>query len=256
MDLEKHTKKMYDKYGEEYQNSRDKNDIQRVYNECLEMPCMFKTVKNIKNKSLLDIGCGAGVHIKEYTKKGAKCFGIDISKTMISLAKKNNPSVDFKVGSVTKLPYKDNSFDVITSSLCFDYIENLIIAFKEVSRVLKKGGIFYYSYDSPVSCLRENFENEDYKISAIGKFKDKKNNKTYYFGVKQRYKEWDMVSGMHMKTYNYSINKHLKAIVKNNLELIDLVDCYPNKEFKKRAPEKYKKCMKFPIYTIYICKKK
>ena len=97
----------------------------RIFNELVEVPSMVKSVGNIKGKKLLDVGCGAGVHIKKYLKKGAKCRGIDISKSMIEMAKKNCPNVDFKVGSMTKLPYKDSSFDIVTASLSMDYIKNL-----------------------------------------------------------------------------------------------------------------------------------
>jgi ubiquinone/menaquinone biosynthesis C-methylase UbiE len=256
MDLEKQTKKMYDKFGKDYQKSRDDNDTGRIYNEYLEVPWMIKTVKNIKGKSLLDIGCGAGVHIKAYSKKGAKCFGMDISKTMIDLAKKNNPKVEFKVGTVTKLPYKSNSFDVATCSLCLDYIGDLNKAFKEINRILKKGGMLYYSHESPVRCLREEYEDNNYKISAVGKFVDKKNNKTIYLGQNGNIRNWEMLPGMNMTSYNHPINTNLRALVKNNLELIDLVDCYPGKKFKKIAPEKYKHHIKYPFWTIYVCRKK
>jgi 2-polyprenyl-3-methyl-5-hydroxy-6-metoxy-1,4-benzoquinol methylase len=88
MNVEAYTKRIYDKFGAEYQKSRDEKQVDRVYNEFLEVPWMIKAVGNINGKCLLDIGCGAGVHAKKYLAKGAKVWGIDISKTMIELAKK------------------------------------------------------------------------------------------------------------------------------------------------------------------------
>jgi ubiquinone/menaquinone biosynthesis C-methylase UbiE len=249
MDLEKHTKKMYNDFGEEYQEKR-------YYNDYVEIPNMLKTVKNIKGKKLLDIGCGAGIHIKSYSKKGAKCSGIDISETMIEMAKKKNPKIEFKVGTVTKLPYKSNSFDVVTCSLILDYIKDLNKAFKEINRVLKKGGTLYYSYNSPVACVREDYEDSNYKIRGLGKFIDKKRKKTLYLGQNGRLEHAEWLPGMKIKCYWYPINVHLKGIVKNNLELIDLVDCYPVKSFKKKYPEKYKHHTKYPLWTIYVCRKK
>lgn len=249
MNLEKHTKKMYNKFGEEYQDKR-------YYNQYVEIPNMLKTVKNIKGKKLLDIGCGAGVHIKSYSKKGAKCSGIDISETMIKMAKKNNPKVEFKVGSVTKLPYKSNSFDIVTGSLILDYIEDLSKAYKEINRVLKKDGILYYSYNSPVACVREDYEDSNYKIRAVGKIIDKKRSKTIYLGQNGRLEKVEWLPGMNIRCYWYPINIHLRNLVKNNFELIDLVDCYPIKSFKKIRPDKYAHHSKYPLWTIYVCKKK
>lgn len=88
MSVEKHTRKMYDEYGEEYQRTRDAGDKSRLYNEFLEVPAMVKAVGDVKGKKLLDVGSGVGVHIKKYLKKGAKCYGVDISKTMIELVRK------------------------------------------------------------------------------------------------------------------------------------------------------------------------
>ncbi|MFA7709422.1 MAG: class I SAM-dependent methyltransferase [archaeon] len=249
MDVEKNTKKMYNKFGEAYQK-------ERYYNQYVEIPNMLKTVKNIKGKKLLDVGCGAGIHIKAYSKKGAKCSGMDISETMIAQAKKNNPKIEFKVGTVTKLPYKANSFDVVTCSLCLDYVKDLNNAFKEINKVLKKGGLLYYSYESPVRCVREDYEDENYKIRAMGKFVDKKRNKTIYLGVNKRIAETEWFPGMKLVSYCYPITTNLRALVKNNLELIDLVDCYPTKSFKKVYPEKYAHHLKYPLWTIYVCKKK
>jgi preprotein translocase subunit SecA len=61
---------------------------------------------------------------------------------------------------MTKLPYKNSSFDIVTASLSVDYIKDLIPVFKEISRVLKKGGVFYYSNESPIASARERYEDK------------------------------------------------------------------------------------------------
>ena len=96
MSSDKHNKKLYDAFGEEYHNSS------RHYNKFIEIPNMVRAVGDIKDKKLLDIGCGAGEHIMRYVKKGARCHGIDISETMIREAKTACPNVEFKVASMKK----------------------------------------------------------------------------------------------------------------------------------------------------------
>ena len=90
MTVEKYTKRMYDLYGKEYQRTRDKKHRSRLYNEFLEVPGMVNAVGDIRGKKLLDVGCGAGVHIKKYLAKGADCWGMDISHSMIELARRMN----------------------------------------------------------------------------------------------------------------------------------------------------------------------
>ena len=258
MTVEKHTTKMYDQFGKEYQRTREEKYKSRLYNEFLEVPCMIKAVDKIKNKKLLDIGCGAGIHIKHYLKAGAKCAGIDLSKTMIELAKQNCPNVEFKIGSMRKLPFKDSSFDIVTASLSIDYIENLQPVFREINRVLKHGRLFYYSNESPIASARERYEDKHFKIVGIGKFIDKNSDKmiTLGRGWNERLAEWEMVPGMIMRTYNKTFRTQLQTLRKANFELVDFIDCKPIPAFKKYDSEAYRIFTKFPLFSIYVSKKK
>ena len=93
--------------------------------------------KECKGKRILDVGCGEGILVEEYRKKGYDIEGVD-----------PNYESDFvKIGEVTDLEYEDNSFDVI---LLLDVLEHIpydkqYIALKEIKRVLKKGGLFLMS---------------------------------------------------------------------------------------------------------------
>ncbi len=249
---------MYDLYGEKYQRTREEKHKRRLYNEFLEVPCMIKAVGKIKNKTLLDIGCGAGVHIKNYLNAGAKCFGIDLSKIMIGLAKQNCPNADFGISSMTKLPFKNCSFNIVTASLSISYIENIQLIFKEVNRVLKKGGLFYYSTDSPIASAREIYEDNNSKIVGIGKFVDKRSGKIIALGRSwdERLSEWEMIPGMIMKTYHKTFRTQLLSLRKANFELVDFIDCKPIPTFKKYDPDAYEIHTKFPAFSIYVSKKR
>lgn len=258
MGIENYTKKVYDTFGEEYQQTRDKRSAERAFNEFLEMPCMIKAVGVLRGKKLLDVGCGAGVHAKKYLQRGARVYGIDISKTMISLAKQRCKGVDFLVGSAEKLPYKRNSFDVVTASLCMDYVDDIIKSFREVYRVLRKGGLFYYSDASPIAGAREDYEDENLKIRGLGQVVYKKNNKSIILGRawSEFIDPFEMVPGMIIKAYKRTFRTNLKAIRKAGFELVDFIDCKPIPAFKKYNPEKYYLFRKIPLFSIYVCKKK
>jgi ubiquinone/menaquinone biosynthesis C-methylase UbiE len=260
MNITNYTKKMYDKYGKAYVETRNKKLHKRSYNEYCEMPAMIKAVGKIRGKTLLDVGCGSGSHIKKYYALGAKCYGIDISKTMIEIAKEECPQVNFRVGALQKLPYKNGSFDIVTASLCIDYVSNLEEAFKEISRVLKKGGLFYYSNNSEVNLSRARFENKDLIVRAVGSiyFKDSKTRIGLGNCKEEKVITWDMdlVDGMVMKSHKKTLRTQLLALRSSGLELIDLIDCYPTRQFKKYNPKEYPVFSKFPVFTIYVSRKK
>lgn len=254
MNIRYHNKKMYDQYGKEYQKTRDERRPERLFNEEYELPSMIKAVGNVKNKWLLDIGCGAGKHSKKYLSKGAKVCGLDISKTMIEMAKKECPSIDFKVGSMDKIPF-NKKFDIITASLCIDYIDNLGPVFKEISSHLKKGGLFYFSAESPQIPSKEKYEDKDVLFKGTGTF-IYKNKRIVLGNTKKRMIEWEMVPGMKMKTYLRPLRDYLKAFQGSEMEFIDLVDCKPTARFKKLNPEQYEKLLKVPLFSIYVARKK
>ncbi len=91
-----------------------------------------------KDSVILDAGCGeGGVFSKsDLNKKGKRktLIGID-------LCKEKNPYVDKKfIGSLDKLPFKDNTFDIIICEWVVEHLEYPELVFNEFSRVLKKEG--------------------------------------------------------------------------------------------------------------------
>lgn len=103
-----------------------------------------------KNKHILEIGCGSCSNLWMISKEGFTTYGLDLSKEAITLGYKmlkswNLSEVDLKVGSMTNLPYKDNSMDAIVdvlSAYCLAE-KDFELCLKEIRRVLKPGGCFF-----------------------------------------------------------------------------------------------------------------
>ena len=99
--------------------------------------------------SVLDIGCGGGMAIKEITKITTNGFvaGVDYSETMVRQALKHNSSavcatrVEIKNSSISDLPFKDEAFDKAYAIESFNFWSDPIAGLKEVYRVLKPGGL-------------------------------------------------------------------------------------------------------------------
>ena len=103
---------------------------------------LYSYVNKIKPKKILDVGCGEGFTLKYLTKKGKfSLHGIDSSKEAIRLARKIAPKSRLRVGDVTKLPFKGNSFDIVLLLEILEHLENPKKIIKEVKRLAKKAVI-------------------------------------------------------------------------------------------------------------------
>jgi ubiquinone/menaquinone biosynthesis C-methylase UbiE len=93
--------------------------------------------------SLLDVGCGTGLHLK-HLKDDFSCTGVDVSKSMLKIAKKNAKGVTFKEANMKTLKL-GKQFDVIMCLLSsIGYVKTATSLEKTIqnfSKHLKKGGL-------------------------------------------------------------------------------------------------------------------
>ena len=101
----------------------------------------------IKNKKIVDFGCGHGNFLFSCLYYGAnKCDGIDYGFNSIKYAKKIsnklklNKKVNFYCRSIYKSNLKNNYYDFAIQNGVFHHMDNELKAYKEMYRVLKKGG--------------------------------------------------------------------------------------------------------------------
>lgn len=106
---------------------------------------------HIKNSNtVLDIGCGGGRTVYELasTVTSGKVFGIDYSLDCVKWSKDynkkfiDNNTVEILHGSVEKLPFEDDKFNIITAVETIYFWPHILENFKEVKRILKQSGKF------------------------------------------------------------------------------------------------------------------
>ena len=110
---------------------------------------LMKNIKPFLKAKCLDVGCGHGEKTSELNKI-APTIGVDISETAIKIAKKINPNIEFKQGSVTNLPFPNEEFSTIFAGELIEHVLDTEKMFSEFFRVLKKGGrliIIYPEYN-------------------------------------------------------------------------------------------------------------
>ncbi len=100
---------------------------------------------------LADIGCGTGTHLLAIARQlpDVRLCGIDLDDRVLRMARKKSEqipdcSIDWIVGSITKLPLQDNSAQLVVSSLVFHHLlpSEKIQALLEIRRVLAEQGTF------------------------------------------------------------------------------------------------------------------
>ncbi len=104
---------------------------------------------NIKSDDvILDVGCGGGININRMAMNAKKVYGIDYSIESVKLSKEvnekliNRGKVEIQEGNVKRLPFEDDTFDIVTAFETVYFWPDIEKCFGEVKRVLKPGGTF------------------------------------------------------------------------------------------------------------------
>ena len=154
----------------------------------------------IKNKKIVDFGCGHGNFLMTCALfKAKECTGIDFGPDSIKFAnnvkrklfsKKSKTKINFFKRSVYRTKLKSNYYDFAIQNGVFHHLNFEKKAYKEVYRVLKTGGYFWvYTVgggglkDFLALLIQEIFKNvsNDYKIKFIRSL-GLSTNKEYYVG--------------------------------------------------------------------------
>ncbi len=119
---------------------------------------MIDSVEAKPDDLWLDIGCGTGELAFLATRTGATIHGSDISLVMIETARRQaverGHDLSFEVGDCEALPYEDETYDVVTSSVGAIFAPDHRRVASELARVLKPGGrlaLTAWTTDGPVS---------------------------------------------------------------------------------------------------------
>ena len=114
----------------------------------------YSTVEEIfKDKTVLDVGCGAAGKTLYYASCGVKkIYGIDIvpkykeESLALALDKKLIDRFEFILADVSKLPFEDGTFDTIVMNDAMEHLSKPVEVLNECHRVLKPKGILYINF--------------------------------------------------------------------------------------------------------------
>lgn len=208
----------------------------KPHNAYYERPATLSLLPSVRGKRVLDAGCGPGVYAKILVRRGAKVVGVDISPKMLRLARERvGDKVKFHLADLTKpLKFlKDNSFDIVISSLVVPYIFDLRPLFKEFGRVLRRPGVLIFSDGHPLG---------DYLLfKEKGKAKD-------YFKTEIVGLTWHGFGrpGVFVPGYRRPLSALLNPLIEAGFKIDRVVEPLPTRKFKKADPRNYRKLMRMP----------
>jgi len=89
--------------------------------------------------SVLDVGTGSGLFAEAFAGKNLKVTGVDANPEMVTVSSQFVPSGTFHEGIAEKLPFPDQSFDIVFMGLVLHETDNTPEALREAFRVSRKG---------------------------------------------------------------------------------------------------------------------
>lgn len=193
---------------------------------CRPLRNVLESIAKARGK-ILDLGCGAGAFtaaLKDY-RPDFNLIGLDLSKKAIRLAKQKHKEIGFIQAKVDKIPFKKNSFEVVTGNHLIEHLDDPKRALAEIYRVLKPKGIFWSSVPLEGDWLS--------LVKWLGFLKKFKENRNKYLDHKQLFDKKKYLrlleeAGFKIKKINWSGH--------STYQLIDAV-YYPLLEVLGKKPE-------------------
>lgn len=189
---------------------------------------LVSSVPHILEKKVLDVGCGPGDLVVNLARKNINIVGIDMSEDDIEIARLKSLKYNLKsdicqVQNGAKIPYPDESFDVVT---CIEVLEHTgkyyIDVLKEIFRVLKKKGVLYLTipnklcpYDTHLYTWIPHWLPKWIRIPYLNKIRGEKAKKENY-----------------LLDYNFFSSREIKNILKSFSNKIDVNEKYLKYKFK------------------------
>ncbi len=121
---------------------------------------------------VLEVGVGTGylAQLLRRQMPSHRIIACDLALGMLTVAKqKELPGLYLSAADAEYLPYINNTFDLIISSLTYQWVSNLEQAFRDAFRVLKKGGVLRFASLGPTSLheLRESYALAHQQVKGV-----------------------------------------------------------------------------------------
>lgn len=118
-----------------------------------EWPAFREVLPRLRDKNVLDLGCGFGWHCRYAREQQARSVvGVDLSEKMLARARErtNDSAIEYRRLAIEDIDFSAGAFDVVLSSLALHYVERFDIVCQKVHHCLVSGGSFVLSVEHPI----------------------------------------------------------------------------------------------------------
>ncbi|MDK9702394.1 MAG: class I SAM-dependent methyltransferase [Sulfuritalea sp.] len=220
----------------------------------LEKPAMFGKLPDLTGQSVFCVGCGSAEEIGMLQAKGAQhIHAIDISESLIQVARETYPSVQFDVRSMEeRQPFQDGAFDFIYSSLTLHYAASWLQILCEMRRLLKPGGRMLFSTHHPVKWGSEVTRGGDLDMFRMGYERPVGRPPTVfgdYLGTRRILDQW--FGSMTVEYYHRPLEPIFRDILDAGFLLLDFLEPRPTPEAETEAPSFWAIHSRIPLFMIF-----
>jgi malonyl-CoA O-methyltransferase len=195
----------YDRWASVYDH--DANPLM-----ALEEPAVRRALSDVRNRTVLDLGCGTGRHALWLAAAGANVTAVDFSEGMLAEARRKPGADAVKFLSHDlheRLPFAADAFDIVVSGLVLEHLRELEPFFAEIRRVLKPNGRAVVTGLHPAMFLRD---------------------------VQARFTDPDSGKVVHVESRSHSIGAFVMAAVRADLRLEGVDEYAPDDELAAHCP--------------------
>ncbi len=157
--------------------------------------------KDIKNKQILDFGCG-DARYKKFIDNSNNYSGLDVEESGHPLNKNYDVLWD-----KNKLPFENDVFDIVLMTEVLEHVENVDITLREINRVLKIGGLILVTVPFIWPEHEQPFDFQRYTSFGIKKIFDYYGFETIYYKklVQKKYALLEIIiSDIEKQILNYN----------------------------------------------------
>lgn len=122
------------------------NKVLTVLADCIATP--------LSQLNCLEIGCAYGMMTRYFAQAFRLVVGIDIDSAVVKFAANENSSqAKFMVADGARLPFRDESYDVVICTQVYEHSKNPSSMVDEIWRVLREGGVCFFSGPNKLSLV-------------------------------------------------------------------------------------------------------
>ena len=161
------------------------DDLDEYHFEKLHHLLRLVDFDGYRGRTVLEVGCGAGVDLARFARGGAEVTGVDLAPSAVALARRNFEQQGLRarleVADGEQLPFGDNTFDLVYAHGVVQYTAHPDRLVAECRRVLKPGGQAVFQVYNRISWLnalsklmKVGLEHEDAPVLlkfSIGEFR-------------------------------------------------------------------------------------